>query len=203
MGFLRSFSIDDSLLSGFVAGSDEDFELLISRHANSLFNTAYYATGSLDMAEEILLSVYCEAYRSVAQTNAKTTVKYWFYRQVVEQIVQHLEVAAEIANELSDDSDSELEKDYIEDSSRENIRRALLTLPFEYRMVFVLRDVMQFEKVEVAEILETDEVAVTAILHRSRLMLLRSLEAIAANEDFDELPLQIQTKAVVAQLVAQ
>lgn len=199
MGFLKSFSIDDSLLEGFIAGSDEDFELLISRHANSLFNTAYYATGSLDAAEEILLSVYCDIYRNVTRATARTTVKYWFYRQVVEQIIVHHEAIAdmELLGETvaADESGSESQE-------REAIRKALLSLPLEYRLVFVLRDIMQFDKNEVGEILERDVAAVSAILHRARLMVLRSLETIAPNEDFEELPLQIQAQAVVERLTA-
>ncbi len=202
MSFLRSFSADDTLVADFVDGSDESFELLIGRHATSLFNTAYYITGNLDAAERILLDLYCEAYREIPLAQERTTVKFWFYRKLVNQVIAEAEEYDEVKALLSVLGEKSVEKVAERGITREAILQGLEALPVEYRVVFVLRDIMQFDKGEVAEIVERDETAVSAILHRARLMLLRTLDTIQPNEDLDELPLSLQTHALVERLIA-
>ncbi len=59
---------------------------------------------------------------------------------------------------------------------KEIVRRATLSLPQEYRLVLVLRDMEQLSTKEVAEVLDISEQNVKIRLHRARLFLRQELE---------------------------
>ncbi len=59
---------------------------------------------------------------------------------------------------------------------KEIVRRATLSLPQQYRLVLVLRDMEQLSTKEVAEVLDISEQNVKIRLHRARLLLRQELE---------------------------
>ena len=64
----------------------------------------------------------------------------------------------------------------LKEELREIVRRATLTLPEQYRMALVLRDMEQLSTKEAAEVLGISEQNVKIRLHRARLFLRQELE---------------------------
>ncbi len=194
MGFLRSFSVDDDLVSGFITGSDASFEGLMGRYATELFNTALYISGDLDIAEQVLTEVFCEAYREIPEAIERTTVKLWFYRLTVKMTLKLMEDRIIAVPSISSSTgDTGI--------TRERVMEAINRLPVEYNVVFVLKDINRFSNLDVAEVLELDNEQFQARLNRARLMILRDIDNREDIDDNADMALEKLTKEVLAEVI--
>src|SRR5688500_7463150 len=71
---------DEELLSGFIAGDDRAFEILISRHEQRVFAVALKITGSRPDALDAIQETFITAFRKAKTFRGESAFGTWLYR---------------------------------------------------------------------------------------------------------------------------
>jgi RNA polymerase sigma-70 factor, ECF subfamily len=180
---------DKELIKRFQEGDQLSFEELISRYSAKAFSLATRLTRNQEDAEEVLQDVFVTVFRKIDGFEGKSSFSSWLYRVTVNSALMKLrkrrqdqsipmdEVLSQVANKASTRStfftEGEAGRTRAEISAA--LEEAIVSLPDEYRPVFVLRDIDGLSSKEVSEILDLSVPAVKSRLHRSRLMLRKKL----------------------------
>ena len=158
---------------------------------DQLYKTALRMTRSVEDTEDLLQMTYLKAFKHYDSFEEGTNLKAWLFRIMKNSFITsyrkkkdrptHLEF-----DELQDGYDdiepplemariSHPENEYVESEIYDGVRRALLALPHNYRMVTLMVDIQGFTYQETADILAVPIGTVMSRLYRSRKKLERSL----------------------------
>jgi RNA polymerase sigma-70 factor, ECF subfamily len=182
-------SSDKELIKKFQEGDQQSFEELISRYSTKAFSLATRLTRSQEDAEEVLQDVFVTVFRKIDGFEGKSSFSSWLYRVTVNSALMKLrkrrqdqsvpmeDVLLQVVNKASTQSTyfTEGEAGRTRAEVSQALEEAILSLPDEYRPVFVLRDIDGLSSKEVSKILNLSVPAVKSRLHRSRLMLRKKL----------------------------
>jgi RNA polymerase sigma-70 factor (ECF subfamily) len=174
------------------AGEEAAFEALLKRYQGKIYRLALSVTKSREDAEEVLQDVFLSVYRKIASFDGRSAFGTWLYRIAVNAALMKLR-GREPAHESLDaylpqfaggrharmlaDWTDRADEVILRKERAQFVRQAIETLPPEYRVVLLLRDLEGLSNLEVAEVLGTTVPAVKARLHRARLALRGMLEA--------------------------
>ena len=182
---------DRELIKRFKKGSLEAFEELIKRYEAKIYNLAMRFTRNQEDSEEVVQDVFSTIYRKVGSFEGKSAFSSWLYRIIVNAAFMKLRKRKQDHTIALEDlapniKQACLDQDHLFGTRNENagttremremIQGAINLLPYQYRAVFVLRDVDGMSNQEVGEILNLSIPAVKSRLHRSRLMLRKKLQ---------------------------
>jgi len=181
---------DIELLNEMRAGDQTAFIELVERYSPKIHNLALRLTRNEEDTEEILQDVFVTVYRKISSFEGKSAFSSWLYRITVNTSFMKLRRRKRAGVTGFEEYDSKLEEKltdnsrYVENqqhiASRDELRhllqRAVNRLPFEYRVIFILRDVDGLSNQAVSEVLNLSVPAIKSRLHRSRLMLRKRLQ---------------------------
>lgn len=195
----HSTPTETALIEGLRAGTDEAFDALVSLHGEHLFRVADRILRNPDEAKDCLQDALVSAFRSIAKFEARSSLKTWIHRIVVNHALMRLRARGrksesgidELLPEFDSD-DCRIEAPWLAPEPveqllqrrelRETVRRAIDSLPESARLVLVLRDIEGYDTDETAALLETTPGAVKTRLHRARSALKRLLEPMLEKE---------------------
>jgi RNA polymerase sigma-70 factor (ECF subfamily) len=159
---------DHDLVVRVLAGAREDFEILVRRHNQRLYRAARAIMKSDDEAEDIVQQAWLEVYRHLGQFRGDAAFTTWATRIAVNAAINHARrrpIIAEVADGVaSEKPDAEVERAELGRLLEESLER----LPQGNREVMVLRDVLELDTAETAQLLGLSEEAVRVRLHRAR-----------------------------------
>jgi RNA polymerase sigma-70 factor (ECF subfamily) len=160
---------DQELVERVRAGARDEFEMLVRRHNQRLYRAARAIMKSDDEAEDIVQQAWLEVFRNLAQFRGDAAFTTWATRIAVNAAISHARkrpVIAEVEETLSSADKPD------EDAERAELGRlleeCLEQLPQGNREVMVLRDVLELDTAETAQLLGLSEEAVRVRLHRAR-----------------------------------
>lgn len=176
---------DAQLVRRAKGGDRRSFDLLVQRHHNLVYNTAYRMLGDTGSAEDATQTAFIRAYRSLNRFRGKSAFSTWLYRIVSNVCLDALRSRKgdTVGLEVSYDGDEEAQERPLPDESAEPaanaerselqriVHRAISQLPEDYRMVLVLYDITGFSYEEIAGILQIPLGTVKSRLNRARLAL--------------------------------
>lgn len=177
---------DEDVVVRVLAGQTELFEIIMRRHNTRLYRVARSILRNDAEAEDVMQDAYVRAYEHLRQFAGRAKFSTWLTRIAVHEALArsmkssryqsltdndhadslHMELAASGAS--PEDTASTKEMSVL-------IETAILALPENYRIVFVLRDVEEMGTAETAASLDITEDNVKVRLHRARAMLRREL----------------------------
>jgi RNA polymerase sigma-70 factor (ECF subfamily) len=159
---------DQDLIARVVAGSREDFEVLVRRHNQRLYRAARAIVKSDDEAEDVVQQTWLEVFRHLPQFRGDSAFTTWATRIAVNAalaVARKRPVIAEVVDVAGGDSPEEpFEREQLGRVLEECLHR----LPQGNREVMVLRDVLELDTAETAELLGLTQEAVRVRLHRAR-----------------------------------
>jgi RNA polymerase sigma-70 factor (ECF subfamily) len=173
------------LLAAARAGDGEAFKTLVGPHLRALHVHAYRMLGSLDEADEALQDALLNAWRALDSYQGQAPLIHWLYRitstsslKVIRAKGRRPVPAGEIGHlqpypdRLLDQlTDADADPAAIAER-RESVALAFITalqrLPARQRAALILRDVLAWSAVEVADLLEISVPAVNSALQRAR-----------------------------------
>ena len=158
---------------------------------DQLFKTALRLTRSAEDAEDLLQETYLKAFRHYASFQPGTNLKAWLFKILKNTFIneyrrrKQLPARVDFA-ELEETFESALvsndpgatrtpEDELIEGSLDGEVRRALVALPHNYKVVVLLADIEGYAYKEIADILAIPVGTVMSRLYRGRRMLERAL----------------------------
>jgi RNA polymerase sigma-70 factor, ECF subfamily len=174
---------DPQLVRRMTGGDEEAFVTLYRRRQGGIYRFALQMSGSAAVAEEVTQEVFLTLLRDAAQYDVERgSVAAYLYGIARNHVLRHLErdrayVAMEedVADHLASAEDP------LEDLTREErllaLRRAVLSLPANYREVVVLCDLQELGYTEAAVVLECPVGTIRSRLHRARALLAAKLRS--------------------------
>ncbi len=190
---LLSGLTDEELIATFQKGSEEAFEVLVSRFKNPLTNFVYRFVGNYDECDDIVKETFVRVFRNKHAYTPQAKFSTWIYtiasnlaksriRQRERHRLASLFVPGQRGGEEkgSEIPDLQYAADRSADSAlkHERIQKALNTISAKYREVVVLRDIQEFSYEEIAKITGLNLGTVKSRIKRGRTMLQKLLRDI-------------------------
>lgn len=182
-------SSDEILVSRCQKGEKKAFELLIQKYQRRIYHLIYRITQDSDMVEPLAQEVFLRAYRSISAFQGKSQFYTWIYRIAVNTCLSHIkrgspEDSYENPHEINPghyhpDAISAQPEDPEQQLLRKEFYRYLLgsirKLPEELQTTIVLREFMNLNYEEIAEVLEIPLGTVRSRIFRARAQLREAL----------------------------
>lgn len=178
-------SPESSLILRLQAGEDDAYHELLRTHGGLLLAVARRLVRNEEDARDCVQDAFLSAFRSIDRFEGKAKLGTWLHRIVVNACLMKLRASRRRPEELVDPqlpefdehgfrigpteavqatTDELLERNEV----REQVRKAIDSLPENYRTVLVLRDIEELSTAETAEALGMTPGAVKVRLHRAR-----------------------------------
>lgn len=164
-----------------------DFDSQMMPYLDSLYNTAYRMTRSAEDAEDLVQETYFKAYKYYDKFEEGTNLKAWLFKILKNTFINNyrkrkLEPRSVDFAEIEDsferivrrdnaDQPADPESEYFTGVLDDDVKKALDSLPYDYRMVVILADLEDFSYKEIAEILDCPVGTVMSRLYRGRKLL--------------------------------
>jgi RNA polymerase sigma-70 factor (ECF subfamily) len=168
-----------------------DFDSLVMPYLDSLYNTAYRMTRSSEDAEDLVQETFFKAYKYYDKFEEGTNLKAWLFKILKNTFINNYRKKklqprsvdfAEIEDSFerivrrdASDQPADPESVYFNGVLDDDVRKALESLPYDYRMVVILADLEDFSYKEIAEILDCPVGTVMSRLYRGRKLLEKAL----------------------------
>jgi RNA polymerase sigma-70 factor (ECF subfamily) len=168
-----------------------DFDSLVMPYLDSLYNTAYRMTRSSEDAEDLVQETFFKAYKYYDKFQEGTNLKAWLFKILKNTFINNYRKKklqprsvdfAEIEDSFerivrrdASDQPADPESVYFNGVLDDDVRKALESLPYDYRMVVILADLEDFSYKEIAEILDCPVGTVMSRLYRGRKLLEKAL----------------------------
>lgn len=189
-------NISDNVLIEKARGGDtQAFTQLVKRYEQLVYGFSYKICRDKEKAEETLQDTFINVYRKLGQFNGKSKFSTWLYSIVTNNCLMNRrkrKIETEMISldepPVSDNreplsipawTDSPVSS-LINTEMRNRLDKAILKLPMEYRVVFILRDVENQTAEEAAKILKLSVPAIKSRLRRARLFLRNELNDLMA-----------------------
>ena len=155
-----------------------DFDALVARHADFVYNVAYRVMGNQEDAEDVAQEALLSAFRAFDNFRGQSRVTTWLYRITMNAALMRLrKTRAARATPHTSLDDVEVvdwtqspDKEAINAELREHLDEAIASLDPDLRAALVLRDVESLSNTEAADILGISVAALKSRLHRARVL---------------------------------
>ncbi|MGA9406932.1 MAG: sigma-70 family RNA polymerase sigma factor [Bacteroidota bacterium] len=180
-------------------GDKKSFSLLVKQYESTVYGFAFKVCRDEEKAAETLQDTFVNVYRKLDQFNGKAKFSTWLYQIVTNNClmkrrrskIEESSVSIDATESKEDDPEPKgdgahlqsfislkqtPQDEMVNKELREILDNAILKLPMEQRIVFVLRDVEGQSADEVAKILKASVPAVKSRLRRARVFLRAQLQ---------------------------
>lgn len=167
------------------SGDERAFNKLVQRYGDMIYSFSYKVCRDKAKAEETLQDTFINIYKNLSAFKGKSKFSTWLYRIVTNNcLMKHRKrkidnIWVSLDSPKHDDDNvievsswAQSPSELLEDIElREKMDTAILKLPEDYRIVFVLRDIEGRSTEETAKILKMSVPAVKSRLRRARVFL--------------------------------
>lgn len=190
---------------------------LADLYGGQIFSLGMRFCGDATDAEDLVQDVFLQAFRGWSKFEGRSSPKTWLYT-IAARACQRMHrkragepeqigsldqllpfgdpLIAVIPGEQQDAVQIEIRKE-----AREQIERAIASLPVEFRVPLILKDIVEFTVPEVARILGIEEGTIRSRVHRARLKLRAHVDG-AIPRSAEEAPPPAYSKQVCLDLLA-
>ncbi len=186
----RNAVSDKKLVSAYIKGNQEAFELLVERHKDRVFTAIYLIVKDTYLAEDLLQETFIKAIRTIRSGRYNEEGKFlpWIVRIAHNLAIDHfrkdkryptmiLEDGSPVFNTLEFSEDS-YESVQIKKDSDSRIKQFIDELPLVQREVLVMRHYMSMSFKEISEV---TGVSINTALGRMRYALINLRKKIELN----------------------
>lgn len=177
---------EQDIIRRIIAGEKSLYEIIVRR-----FNPCLYKVGrsyNYDHADvqDLMQETFIDAYKSVAAFEGRSDFKTWIIRIMLNNCYRKKEKAG-FKNETLQDMNENARPMFTASQNDTNktvqnrelghiIEKALAAIPFDYRMVFSLREINGLNVAETAQLLNISEANIKVRLNRAKAMLRNEIE---------------------------
>ena len=174
-----------------ITEKQKEFSLLIDPHLSSLYSTALRMTHNQSDAEDLVQDTLFKAFRALDQFQKNTNFRAWVFRILVNTFITAYRKAIKQPQKVSYDDLEEFflykrldetvslqetsKEEFLENLFDDDVKDALESLPYQFRLVVLLCDVEGFSYNEIANIIDAPLGTVMSRLYRGRKLLQRHL----------------------------
>ena len=187
---------DLQIIENILAGEIAQFEILIRRNNPFLYKTGRSYNYNHEDTQDLMQETFIDAYRNLSKFENRASFRTWIIKIMLNHCFrkkQKFSYKNEILTEINDNSEpmftnshNDTNKIVVNRELSFIIENALEAVPFDYRMVFSLREINGLNVYETAEALEISEANVKVRLNRAKTMLRKEIEKSYSAEDIFE-----------------
>ena len=182
---------DNEIIRLILDGDSEIFRLIVDRYSNMVFRTCIGFVHNKDDAEDLTQEIFIQAYQSLEKFRQESSFSTWLYRIAVNASLNRLKrsplrlfrqqpersetVHGDDRLIISVTDNDDPEKLLIRLEHQRLVQKALDTLPENQRVAIILSKYDDLTQKEIAEIMNTTEGAVEALLQRAKANLRKKL----------------------------
>ena len=172
---------DEDLVRRYLSGDRSAFAALVERHERRVYNLALRMTGREEDARDATQDAFLTVLRKLSSFRGESAFTTWLHRVTVNACYDLLRKRQRAP--LLEGGNDELPSpqppavpDHADATDLSiDVRRALLEVPADFRVVMILHDVQDLPQDEVAAILGIPVGTVKSRLHRGRVALARAM----------------------------
>lgn len=179
-------------------GPDEDrslsFDALVVKYHGKIYNLIYHQVGDPEDAADLTQETFVNAFKAFSRFRGESKVYTWLCQIALNACKNRFRQRARLKPFIGPSLDEPLgdspdaagreipDWTYAPDRAlerqelQERVRRAIYSLPPDYRWIIIMRDLQDLTYQEIAQATGLSLEAVKTRLHRGRLMLRRKLE---------------------------
>lgn len=171
---------DASLIESYVLSGDRSaFSELVARYRDRIYNLSLRITGNQADAEDAVQEVFLRLMSKISSFDGRSKFSTWLHAVSVNVCRDQLRKSKRAPTPLPEPERLAGDETTDDLAERHLVKQALLdglhSLPEEYRIAVVLRDVQGLSYAEVAETLEISEGTVKSRISRGRLLLAKKM----------------------------
>ena len=160
-----------------------DFNELVEKHADFVYNVAYRMMGNPQDAEDVSQDAFLSAYRAFDRFRGESRVTTWLYRITMNAALMRLR-KTKLARSLTVTGLEDVEvvdwtaspdKEAVNSELKERLQEAIDQLEPDLKAAVVMRDVQGLSSAEAAEVLDVSVAALKSRLHRARVLVRKYL----------------------------
>jgi RNA polymerase sigma-70 factor, ECF subfamily len=177
---------DGSLIAAIREGSDDATETLIRRHWGRCHRLAYLILGDAAGAEDVTQEAMLSALRGLGGFDRELPFEPWLHRIVVNRSRDWLRARArrpEIVGLEVDPDTGETGRPDLPQELPEELLEAVRGLRPDYRIVVVMRHVLDYAPAEIAEVLAIPAATVRTRLRRALIEIRQTLQRKEASSE--------------------
>ena len=189
---------EPELINRIRNGERELFEILIRRHNPYLYKIGMSYGYKHEDVEDLMQETFIAAYLNLEKFEGRSSFKTWITRIMLNQCYQKArklsfknEKANEMLNEktipmFESNQSTDTYRSVLNNELGNIVGNALLSIPFEYRMVFSLRELNGMSTAETADVMDISETNVKVRLNRAKHLLREKVWEMYSPEDIFE-----------------
>src|SRR3954466_13461217 len=182
---------DEELVKRVLAGDTPLYEVIMRRHNQLLYRVVRSILGDDAEAEDVMQDAYVRAYEHLSQFAGRSQFATWLTRIAIHEALARSQrrrrteqFSAEESSERIKHAEVNVPTNALNPEEQLSVSElghaledAILSIPEQYRLVLMMRDVEQLNTQETAAALDLTEENVKVRLHRARAMVRKNLFA--------------------------
>lgn len=165
-----------------------EFDKLVQRHHKQAYNVAYRLTGNHNDAEDLTQEAFVRAFRFFDNYRRELPFENWLFRIMSNLFIDETRRRSKIKTQSIDapiagtdlmleipDEREQPESQVLHEELDEEIQKALMTLPPDFKMAVILADIEGLSYEEIAQAMNCSLGTVRSRLHRGRRLLRNKL----------------------------
>ncbi|MBK9397922.1 MAG: sigma-70 family RNA polymerase sigma factor [Saprospiraceae bacterium] len=187
---------DAKIIENILSGEIAQYEIFIRRNNPFLYKVGRSYNYNHEDTQDLMQESFIDAYKNLSKFENRSSFKSWIIKIMLNHCFrkkQKFSFKNEIVAEIMDSSEPMFKRSendtYKMVANRELhciIEKALGSVPFDYRMVFSLREMNGLNVSETAKALEISEANVKVRLNREKTMLRKEIEKSYSAEEIFE-----------------
>ena len=187
---------DAKIIENILSGEIAQYEIFIRRNNPFLYKVGRSYNYNHEDTQDLMQESFIDAYKNLSKFENRSSFKSWIIKIMLNHCFrkkQKFSFKNEIVAEIMDSSEPMFKRSendtYKMVANRELhciIEKALGSVPFDYRMVFSLREMNGLNVSEIAKALEISEANVKVRLNRAKTMLRKEIEKSYSAEEIFE-----------------
>ena len=187
---------ETEIIGRIIRGEKSLYELIVRRFNPYLYKIGRSYNYNHEDTQDLMQDTFIDAYKNLNQFEGRASFKTWIIRIMMNNCYRKKRKSSfknEIIQDMNDNSkpmfisgNNDTEKTIQNRELGHIIEKALVNIPFDYRMVFSLREINGLNVSDTADLLEISESNVKVRLNRAKSMLRKETESnYAAGELFE------------------
>jgi RNA polymerase sigma-70 factor (ECF subfamily) len=185
---------DEEVVRRILAGETALFEIVMRRYNQRLYRMARAILRDDAEAEDVMQDAYVRAYQHLSQFAGRAKFSTWLTRIAIHEALARVRRRNRVeqfspAESNDGDGDMNFAATSLNPEERTSVselckalEEAILSIPEQYRLVLMMRDVEQLSTLETASALQLTEQNVKVRLHRARALVRKQLFARAGEQ---------------------
>ena len=187
---------ETEIIGRILDGDKSLYEIIVRRFNPYLYKIGRSYNYNHEDTQDLMQETFIDAYKNLNKFEGRASFKTWIIRIMMNNCYRKKRKSSfknEIIQDMNDNSkpmfisgNNDTEKTIQNRELGHIIEKALVNIPFDYRMVFSLREINGLNVSDTADLLEISESNVKVRLNRAKSMLRKEIESnYAAGELFE------------------